>query len=187
MMQDPLLSQYSVLILDEVHERNVNTDIIIGLLKKVLKKRPSLKVIVCSATVDADEIKLFFDENKKKQKRMFTTNATPINESSSISTTIVSIEGRYYPIEIAYLTEPCDNYIKAAVTTAFAIHITQADIDGDILIFLTGQDDVDLAVNELIEKATTLKETTQKKPLKKLWILPLHGSLPVKEQLKVNE
>jgi ATP-dependent RNA helicase DDX35 len=62
MMQNPLLSQYSVIIVDEVHERNVNTDIILGLLKKIMKKREDLKIIVCSATVDAEELKLYFDE-----------------------------------------------------------------------------------------------------------------------------
>ena len=62
MMQQPLLPQYSVIILDEVHERNVNTDIVIGLLKKIMKKRHDLRLIVCSATVDAEEIKLYFDE-----------------------------------------------------------------------------------------------------------------------------
>ncbi len=65
MMQNPLLPQYSVIIVDEVHERNVNTDIILGLLKKVMKKREDLKIIVCSATVDAEELKLYFDEGMK--------------------------------------------------------------------------------------------------------------------------
>ncbi len=62
MMQNPLLSQFSVIIVDEVHERNVNTDIILGLLKKIMRKREDLKIIVCSATVDAEELKLYFDE-----------------------------------------------------------------------------------------------------------------------------
>ena len=62
MMQNPMLPQYSVIIVDEVHERNVNTDIILGLLKKIMKKREDLKIIVCSATVDAEELKLYFDE-----------------------------------------------------------------------------------------------------------------------------
>ena len=127
LMQNPLLPQYSVVILDEVHERNTNTDIVIGLLKKIMKKRQDLKLIVCSATVDAEQIKLYFDEGEK------------ITNSTNLSTCIISVEGRYYPIEISYLTEPCDNYIKASVTTAMAVHIDQQDNDGDILIFLTGK------------------------------------------------
>lgn len=180
MMQNPLLPQYSVIILDEVHERNVNTDIIIGLLKKIMKKREDLRIIVCSATVDAEEIKLYFDEGKKK-------NSTKNSDETHLSTAIVSVEGRYYPIEISYLSEPCDNYIKAAVTTAFAIHMTQEENDGDILIFLTGQDEVDEAVSSLIDKASDLKSFKQSRNLKKLWILPLYGSLPTVEQVKVFE
>jgi ATP-dependent RNA helicase DDX35 len=180
MMQNPLLPQYSVIILDEVHERNVNTDIIIGLLKKIMKKRDDLRIIVCSATVDAEEIKLYFDEGKNKKSKKN-------SDETNLSTAIVSVEGRYYPIEISYLSEPCDNYVKASVTTAFAIHMTQEENDGDILIFLTGQDEVDEAVSALIDKASDLKSFKQTRNLKKLWILPLYGSLPTNEQLKVFE
>lgn len=132
MMQNPLLPQYSVIILDEVHERNSNMDIILGLLKKVMKKRSDLKLIVCSATVDAEELKLYFDEGEKKKKKLD-------RQEEVLTTSIISVEGRYYPIEISYLSEPCDNYIKTAVSTAFAIHMSEEDRDGDILIFLTGQ------------------------------------------------
>ena len=133
MMQNPLLPQYSVIILDEVHERNSNMDIVLGLLKKVMKKRSDLKIIVCSATVDAEELKLYFDEGEKQKKRF------EKKQEEILTTSIISVEGRYYPIEISYLSEPCDNYIKTAVTTAFAIHMSEEDRDGDILIFLTGQ------------------------------------------------
>ena len=178
MMQNPLLPQYSIIILDEVHERNINTDIIIGLLKKIMKKRDDLRIIICSATVDAEEIKLYFDEGTNKKSK---------HSETSLSTAIVSVEGRYYPIDISYLSEPCDNYVKAAVTTAFAVHITQEDTDGDILIFLTGQDEVDEAVSMLIDKANDLKSFKQTRPLKKLWVLPLYGSLSTSEQVKVFE
>lgn len=179
LMQNPLLPQYSVIILDEVHERNVNTDIVVGLLKKVMMKREDLKLIVCSATVDAEEIKLYFDEGLSKKSK----NKT----DSGLLTTIISVEGRYYPIDISYLTQPCDNYIKSCVTTAIAVHMTQEDNDGDILIFLTGQDEVDEAVSSLIEKAADLKSFKHQRAVKKLFILPLYGSLPVSEQLKVFE
>ena len=176
-MQNPLLPQYSVIILDEVHERNVNTDIIVGLLKKVMKKRDDLKLIVCSATVDAEELKLYFDEGERNKS----------DKKEFLPTTIISVEGRYYPIEISYLSEPCDNYINTSVTTAIAIHMTQEDNDGDILIFLTGQDEVDQVVSALIDKANDLKSYKKSRSLKNLWILPLYGSLPMNEQLKVFE
>lgn len=182
MMQNPLLPQYSVIILDEVHERNVNTDIIVGLLKKIMKKRDDLKLIVCSATVDAEELKLYFDEGEKSKPGESATK-----KENSLSTTIISVEGRYYPIEISYLSEPCDNYMNASVTTAIAIHMDQEEKDGDILIFLTGQDEVDQVVSTLIEKANDLKSYKNARHMKKLWILPLYGTLPMNEQVKVFE
>ena len=109
---------------------------------------------------------------------------------TSLSTTIISVEGRYYPIEISYLSEPCDNYLTACASCAFAIHLTQADDDGDILIFVAGQDEVDEVVSALIERAANLKQQQLQrhaKPVRKLWILPLYGSLPVHEQLRVFE
>jgi len=88
MMQNPLLPQYSVIILDEVHERNANMDIIIGLLKKVMKKREDLRIVVCSATVDAEELKLYFDEGENKKKKKFTKQS-----EEALITTIISVEG----------------------------------------------------------------------------------------------
>jgi ATP-dependent RNA helicase DDX35 len=186
MMQNPLLPQYSVIILDEVHERNVNTDIIIGLLKKIMKKRKDLKIIVCSATVDAEEIKLYFDEGlKKKTTETITTVDTT---DTSLESIIVSVEGRYFPVEINYLTEPCDNYMKASVSTAIAIHLSEENHEGDILIFLTGQDECEEVVSQLIDRAKDLHaDKKRKEHVKKLWILPLYGTLPASEQLKVFE
>merc|ERR1719264_1595969 len=63
MMGDPLLSNYSVIMLDEVHERTVEVDIIMGLIKRVLRKRSDLRVIISSATVDAEYIRDFFNNN----------------------------------------------------------------------------------------------------------------------------
>ena len=178
MMQNPLLPQYSVIVLDEVHERNVNTDIIIGLLKKIMRKRQDLKIIVCSATVDAEEIKLYFDEGLKKKS----TEDTAI----ALDSVIISVEGRYFPVEINYLTEPCDNYIKASVSTAIGLHVSEGSYDGDILIFLTGQDEVEEVVSQLIDRAKDLNYDRKKNEnIKKLWVLPLYGSLPASEQLKV--
>lgn len=138
MMQNPLLPNYSVIILDEVHERNATMDIILGLLKKVMRKRPDLRLIVCSATVDAEEFKLYFDEGEKKKKAV-AEKQQAAESQALLSTAIISVEGRYYPIEISYLSEPCDDYVKTSVATACAIHMSEEDRDGDILIFLTGQ------------------------------------------------
>jgi ATP-dependent RNA helicase DDX35 len=62
MLQDPLLSKYSVLMIDDVHERSINTDIILGLLKKIQRKRPDLKLVISSATLDARPLAFFFED-----------------------------------------------------------------------------------------------------------------------------
>lgn len=88
-MSDPLLRQYSVIILDEAHERTVHTDIIMGLMKKILKKNTSLKLIVSSATVDAEEMQYFFNFNRTKDK----------GKDTSV---IMSVPGRMYSTDIYY-------------------------------------------------------------------------------------
>lgn len=131
------------------------------IFEKVMKKRKDLKLIVCSATINAEEIKLFFDEGGKHKKQ--SDNGEKNDDENHLQTTIISVEGRYYPIEISYLKEPCDDYLKASIKTAFSIHMThQEQGDGDILIFLSGQDEVDFVVSGLIEKATMLQTVYKK-------------------------
>merc|ERR1719369_670476 len=104
MLGDPLLSQYSVLVLDEVHERTAQIDIIMGLLKKILKRRRDLKVIVSSATVDAEYIRDFFNRGKESKKL-----------DKALTATILSVEGRNYSVDVFYLDKPCPDYVKGCV------------------------------------------------------------------------
>ncbi|KAK9510945.1 hypothetical protein O3M35_005616 [Rhynocoris fuscipes] len=163
MMSDPLLRSYSVIMVDEVHERSINTDLLLGLLKKILKKQKQLKLIVTSATVDAEHIKEFFN----------LSNET--SETKKDSSTILSVEGRLYPVNIFYLKEPAPDFIKALVDTVVKIHCKEPN--GDILGFLTGQEEVDLAVS--------LLENQEYDSKLKLFALPMYGSLPNSEQIKV--
>ena len=125
---------------------------------KVLKKRRDLKLILCSATVNAEELKLFFDNVVKEG-----TNNNP----EELKAVIISVEGRYYPIEISYLKKPCDDYLKASINTAIDIHVKNGEADGDVLIFLSGQDEVDVVVSGLIEKVRELKSMDKKVNLDK--------------------
>ncbi|KAL0273842.1 UNVERIFIED_CONTAM: hypothetical protein PYX00_006419 [Menopon gallinae] len=163
-MSDPLLRQYSVIILDEAHERTVHTDIIMGLMKKILKKNTTLKLIVSSATVDAEEMQYFFNFNRTKDKEKDTS-------------VIMSVPGRMYSTDIYYCKEPVPDYVKAVVDTVLKIHQTEGH--GDILGFLTGQEEVERAVALLREGNTKSKNGLR------LQVLPMHGSLPNSEQLKV--
>ncbi|XP_052579891.1 probable ATP-dependent RNA helicase DHX35 isoform X1 [Peromyscus californicus insignis] len=169
MMVDPLLTKYSVIMLDEAHERTLYTDIAIGLLKKIQKKRGDLRLIVASATLDAEKFRDFFNQNE---------TSDPARDTC----VTLTVEGRTFPVDIFYLQSPVPDYIKATVDTVVKIHQTEGD--GDILAFLTGQEEVETVVSMLIEQARALARTGMKKHLR---VLPMYAGLPSFEQMKVFE
>ncbi|XP_054719741.1 probable ATP-dependent RNA helicase DHX35 isoform X2 [Uloborus diversus] len=166
MMADPLLRSYSVLMLDEIHERSLTADILLGLLKKVIKKRQDLKLIISSATFEAETVFKFFNKNESQDK----TKDTAV---------IISVEGRNYPVDVHYSKEPVADYLKASVDTVSKIHLNEPP--GDVLVFLTGQEEVDFVTSKLIDFARDLKT---KKDVMKLFVVPLYGALPMSEQLR---
>ncbi|CAJ0967404.1 unnamed protein product [Ranitomeya imitator] len=160
MMSDPLLTRYSVLMLDEAHERTLYTDIAIGLLKKIQNKRGDLRLIVASATLDAEKFKAFFNQND---------TSDPNRDTCAILT----VEGRTFPVDIFYTQSPVPDYLKSTVQTVMKIH--QSDMEGDILAFLTGQEEVESVVSMLVEQARILSRSGMKKHLR---VLPMYaGSL----------
>ncbi|XP_068379896.1 probable ATP-dependent RNA helicase DHX35 isoform X2 [Eschrichtius robustus] len=169
MMVDPLLTKYSAIMLDEAHERTLYTDIAIGLLKKIQKKRGDLRLIVASATLDAEKFWDFFNQND---------TSDPARDTCMILT----VEGRTFPVDIFYLQSPVPDYIKSTVETVMKIHQTEGD--GDILAFLTGQEEVETVVSMLIEQARALGRTGMKRHLR---VLPMYAGLPSFEQMKVFE
>ncbi|XP_075867233.1 putative ATP-dependent RNA helicase DHX35 isoform X2 [Microcebus murinus] len=169
MMVDPLLTKYSAIMLDEAHERTLYTDIAIGLLKKIQKKRGDLRLIVASATLDAEKFRDFFNQNE---------TSDPTRDTC----VILTVEGRTFPVDIFYLQSPVPDYIKSTVETVVKIHQTEGD--GDILAFLTGQEEVETVVSMLIEQARALARTGMKRHLR---VLPMYAGLPSFEQMKVFE
>lgn len=164
-LSDPLLTRYSVIIVDEAHERSVYSDILLGMIKKIMNQRKDLRVIVSSATVDALEFKEYFD-----------TSRNWINTTLYDSVAVMSIEGRQHEVEIFYAEKPVSNYINAALDAVMTIH--EKEELGDILVFLTGQEEIDHLVRLIMEK----DNSNSKYQLK---ALPLYSGLSHTQQLEV--
>jgi ATP-dependent RNA helicase DHX8/PRP22 len=144
-------------MLDEAHERNLHTDVLFGLLKQLIAKRKDLKLIVTSATLDADKFAAYFG-----------------------NCAIFRIPGRTFPVEILYTKEPEPDYLDAALITVMQIHLTEPP--GDILLFLTGQEEIETACQILYERMKSLG-----KDVPELLILPIYSALPSEMQSKIFE
>ncbi|KAJ3654984.1 hypothetical protein Zmor_014133 [Zophobas morio] len=156
-LSEPDLQSYSVMIIDEAHERTLHTDILFGLVKDIARFRPDLKLLISSATLDAKKFSEFFDDAN-----------------------IFRIPGRRFPVDIYYTKAPEADYVDACVVSVLQIHATQPL--GDILVFLTGQDEIETCQELLQDRVRRLGSK-----VKELIILPVYANLPSDMQAKIFE
>ncbi|KFH41100.1 ATP-dependent RNA helicase-like protein [Hapsidospora chrysogenum ATCC 11550] len=163
-LQDPNLRDYSAIIVDEIHERSLDVDLLVGFLKQMLAGDKAgrggipLKVIIMSATADVEGIQDFFRDIYPEGRQQEAVQA-------------LRIEGRQYPVQIVYEPEPVPNINDALVETVLKAH-TQEQFPGDILGFLLGQEEIESAQKLIEERATSLASNVPK-----IKVVPLYGQL----------
>jgi pre-mRNA-splicing factor ATP-dependent RNA helicase DHX15/PRP43 len=155
-MLDPTLSKYSIIVLDEAHERILNTDILFGLTKEILATRPDLKLVVMSATMDAEKFQKYFE-----------------------GAPLLDVPGRMFPVDIFYTEEAEEDYVVGAIKTVLQIHAFEEP--GDILLFLTGEEEIETACAEIRDEVKKLDNVGD------INVIPLYSTLPPAMQQKIFE
>lgn len=153
-LKDADLDCYSAVIMDEAHERSLNTDVLFGLLRQVVARRHDLRLIVTSATLDSERFAEFFG-----------------------SAPVFRIPGRTFPVDVMFSKTTVEDYVEVAVKQTMQIHL--GSDSGDVLVFLPGQEDIEVACELIHERLAELKDVAP------LTVLPIYSQLPSDLQAKI--
>ena len=153
---DHTLKKYQIIIIDEAHERTLSTDILFGFLKELMEKRKELKLIIMSATFDIEKFQNYFDAP------------------------LAIIKGRTYPVDIIYLNSPTDDYVDCAVKKVIQIH--KEEKPGDVLLFLTGEEEIESACQQIRDGIDELGDEVGYAN-----VIPIYSTLPPYLQEKIFE
>ncbi|KAF2219922.1 P-loop containing nucleoside triphosphate hydrolase protein [Elsinoe ampelina] len=204
LLRDPGLTQYGVVVVDEVHERGVDVDLLLGFLKGLVrddgegakkrrqKKVGNLKVVVMSATVEVEGLTKFFgDQDAQDAAESQAPVAAVLGENEKTSNgnsdgrhqdvTLVQVEGRQYPVQVNYLPEPVQDFTEAALKAILQVHCKEP-MPGDVLVFMTGQETIQGLQKNVEEYAKSLGPE-----FPKLLVLPIYAALPQAAQQRVFE
>lgn len=179
LLRDPHLRQYSAIIVDEIHERSVDVDLLSGFLKQIILGDKAgrggipLKVVIMSATANVESIRDFFSGTESD-------NSSPAPQPGT-SVEFLQIEGRQFPVDIVHTPKPVPDIQETLIKTIFKLHTEEALSDKhgrkDILAFLTGQEEIESAQRLIEEYAATLGPK-----LPKVKVFPLFGQLSMEAQ-----
>ncbi len=154
-LKEPDLDKYSAIIMDEAHERSLHTDVLFGILKKLAARRRDLKLIVTSATMDSEKFSRFFG-----------------------NVPVFKIPGRTFPVDVLFHKTVCEDYLDAAVKQVLTIHLSHPP--GDILVFMTGQEDIEALCYIVRERVAQIGDDVAP-----LAMLPIYSQLPSDLQAKI--